>query len=761
MTPPRRPGRPAPCRLNRVEVSVVLSNGRGRLAGLACRVSGGLSLVLVLYTGWHHPPLTLALVAVCVALFWAALWSAHRLLGTRGAGTLALLGLGLGWFAEQMGSSRGWFFGRYTYTEVLGPRLGDVPLAIPLMWCALALVGYVMASLMLWRTPVHTAPTFRSGLLTAWLAAMVVTAFDLGADPYFVFVLKAWIMQKTDGGWFGETLQGFAGWMAVGLVIVGLFQALAEPRRVPAPTSRAVRHAALLPIGIYASGLVFQLFWGHPVEVRAIAFFAMGLPTLVALVAWWQWSRGPVREAVAPVAEVPLAPMTLQADPLADHAVAALIGPWSEGGAAQGPGARRLAEATRRMAGWTHNGALADAVPDDAPGDPVVNDALRTYLAAGRQLPDWADAAKVERAEAIFMEQGPLSCTLLFCASLPECYVMPHLAEVLHIAGQLEQHTEHRIRQTAAMIFPVMMKGGLMSPDGAGVAQVLKVRLIHATIRHLILRGDPSRVRGRVERQAAPAGGMHAALMAHGWDVERQGLPCNQIELAYTLLTFSYSFLKGLRTMGLGLSPADEEAYLHAWNVMGHVLGVRRELMADTMDEAAALFERIQAQAPAQVGPLDPRPALGAALMQTMARSIALPVVRGLPVPLTRWLIGPAVADAIGVSQHVSWATRLLFTTGRLLLGLVDGLVRLVVPDFSLSRLFTRVLGYHLLIRFLLDQTRPLALPERVLQPMAQVVSGWGHDRRAPGWVNALEDRLTTLGPWRAGAPPGDARSAG
>ena len=120
-----------------------------------------------------------------------------------------------GFIAELIGVHTGLPFGRYTYTEVLGPRLGDVPMAIPLMWFALALIGYVMASLMLWRQPVHANPGFRSGLLTAWLAAMVITAFDLGADPYFVFVLKAWIMQKTDGGWFGETLQGFAGWMAV------------------------------------------------------------------------------------------------------------------------------------------------------------------------------------------------------------------------------------------------------------------------------------------------------------------------------------------------------------------------------------------------------------------------------------------------------------------------------------------------------------------------------------------------------------------
>ena len=39
-----------------------------------------------------------------------------------------LIAVSFGWFAEQMGSSGGWFFGQYTYTDVLGPRLGDVPL---------------------------------------------------------------------------------------------------------------------------------------------------------------------------------------------------------------------------------------------------------------------------------------------------------------------------------------------------------------------------------------------------------------------------------------------------------------------------------------------------------------------------------------------------------------------------------------------------------------------------------------------------------
>jgi hypothetical protein len=432
------------------------------------------------------------------------------------------------------------------------------------------------------------------------------------------------------------------------------------------------------------------------------------------------------------------------ADPLADNAVAALM-PSSAPLDTTG-----LTAATRLMASWTTNGALATWQPQDPGADPQVVQTLQGYLTQGAALPDWVDPHKVARAEQLFMDHGPLSCTLLFCTSLPECYVLPHLAEVLHIAGQLQAHTEHRIRQTAAMVFPVMMRGGLLSADGSGVAQVLKVRLIHATIRHLILRGNPAAVSGRVEPGTGTGTppNLYAALSTHGWDSDAKGLPCNQIELAYTLLTFSYSFLQGMRRLGQRLSRQDEEAYLHTWNVMGHVLGIRRELMAHTMDEAQALFQRIQRHAEAhQVNP-DPRPELGRALINTMARTIELPVVRHIPVPLTQWLIGAKTARAIGVTQHVPWLTRATFWLGLGLTRAVDAAVQLLVPRFSLARLLTRIVGYHLLTRFLLDQTRPLNLPEHLLTPLHQTVAAWGEDPQALGWVNRMEDRCTTAGQW-------------
>jgi len=467
----------------------------------------------------------------------------------------------------------------------------------------------------------------------------------------------------------------------------------------------------------------------------------------------------------------------LQADPLADQTVAAILGEWPTGVAHEtAPQWERIRTVNILLDQWVDNASLAWwTAPRGAVRGTVGNreieghvddamaDALNHYIQAAQVLPPWADAAQIERAEELFMEHGALSCILLFCSSLPECYVVPDLSSVLHATGQLEQNTEYRIRSTAAMIFPVMMHGGLAA-RGAGIAQVLKVRLIHAMARNLILHGSPQEMvrgvqaghDGIIEAKPLPAatGGrsvMYQTLFAHGWNTARDGLPCNQEELAYTLLTFGYVFLRSLRRLGIGLPRADEEAYLHAWNVVGHVLGIERALMVHTMDEGKALMAAMQARGRAQPVAPDPRPALGQALMQTMAAALPWKIVKPFPPLMTRYLCGRATAHDLGLlAQPAPWLSVALFWAVLLVARALDTIARLIVPQFSLVRALTRVLGYHFMSRVLMSQTRPLQLPTGLLSQVDALVHGWSDDARAPRWLNRLEDRLTTRGTWSA-----------
>lgn len=453
-----------------------------------------------------------------------------------------------------------------------------------------------------------------------------------------------------------------------------------------------------------------------------------------------------------------------QADPLADQTMADILGTWpvlpdtasaTERAAAPAEQWRRIAEVNRMITSWQSNADVAHwQVPPES--SPEVAQALQHYLASAQALPSWADPAKLARAEELFMDYGALSCVLLFCSSLPECYVIPDLSAVLQASGQLEQHAEYRIRVTAAMIFPVMLQGGLTTAQGSGVAQVLKVRLIHATIRHLILRASPEAALqashdGVIPALAGPAPqDMPHAMYAMGWNIPADGLPCNQEEMAYTLLTFGYVFLRSLRRLNLGLLPADEEAFLHAWNVVGHLLGIERSLLVDSMDDSARLLARIQAAGRAHPYLPDPRPALAQALMQTMENVIPVRLLRPFPVLMTARLCGDTTMQALGLMGRANGLSRLAFALLMGLTGLVDSVVRRVLPEFSISRFITRVLGYHFMAKVLMDQTRPLQLPDRLLNQMGAAMDGWSDDPKAPQWLNTLEDRWTTRGSWRA-----------
>jgi putative membrane protein len=238
-----------------------------------------------------HSDTTLMLIAGSIVMFACCWTSAIHLLGARAALRFVVIGVALGWLAEELGATRGWFFGSYVYTDVLGPRLGAVPVIIPLMWFALAYIAYVIANLIVWQSPSDGAAPWLQSLTMSLLAAMIVTAYDLGADPYMVFTLKAWIMTMKDGWWFGETLEGFFGWTFVAFVIIFIFR-LGLRARAPVAALPVARRHALVPLAIYGGNMAFQVCLGSPVETRTIALFAMGIPLFAALCGFHRWPAG-------------------------------------------------------------------------------------------------------------------------------------------------------------------------------------------------------------------------------------------------------------------------------------------------------------------------------------------------------------------------------------------------------------------------------------------------------------------------------------
>jgi hypothetical protein len=313
----------------------------------------------------------------------------------------------------------------------------------------------------------------------------------------------------------------------------------------------------------------------------------------------------------------------------------------------------------------TANELLKQLIRNDQLAPDTLPDPLREYLVRTEFPPSWADPDLVHQGEALFGRYGPQMVVSLFCGALPTSYAAAKGVQVIHLTARLVTDPFRRIMETAQMLVDVLAPGGL-EPGGTGIRSAQKVRLIHAAVRHLILESGK-------------------------WNPE-WGHPINQEDLAGTLVDFSYAVLVGLEKLGGTLSPREQEAYLHCWKVVGHVMGLEPDVLPEDMVDCAALAEVIQRrhfraspegqeltraliQMAEHVTPGDLFDGIAASLMrhilgEEIANMLAVP-----PADWTRHLIGPLAmlnkaTDELG--DHSKVVARISELFGR---KLVEGMV--------------------------------------------------------------------------------------
>ena len=211
---------------------------------------------------------------------------AHAWYALGGRHTLAFFGLSaaISWVYEEVGVATGMVFGAYHYTNYLGPRLGDVPLLIPLAWFMMIYPSYVIANLALERRATGTPDGVGRLIRLATASAIVMTLWDLVIDPILSGPsVRAWVWE-TAGPYFGIPIHNYAGWLLTTFTVYLAYRAL-EQRFAPAPLGPVDARVAAVPLATYGVMLVSNLLSGvAPAGLEFIGPVAMGLP--VAIAAW-------------------------------------------------------------------------------------------------------------------------------------------------------------------------------------------------------------------------------------------------------------------------------------------------------------------------------------------------------------------------------------------------------------------------------------------------------------------------------------------
>ena len=266
------------------------------------------------------------------------------------------------------------------------------------------------------------------------------------------------------------------------------------------------------------------------------------------------------------------------------------------------------------------NSLMKNLVTNEFPEPETLPPIVRDYLLQTDQLPQWADPKLIESGEQVFWRFGSKIILILHGYSLPFDYLGKKGVQVLALTTRLVSNPTRRITEVAQFLVDVLQPGGLTTAGGRGRRSIQKVRLMHGAVRRLAL-GSPN--------------------WNKDWDV-----PINQEDLAGTLMSFSWVVLDGLEKMGVSLSEADREGYLHCWLVAGELLGIRHELLPKSVESARELTAAVARR---QFGPSEEGKAMTHALTESMANILPGDVFHHAIPLLIRYFLGEERAGWLGI----------------------------------------------------------------------------------------------------------------
>ncbi|MFJ3704331.1 MULTISPECIES: oxygenase MpaB family protein [Streptomyces] len=264
----------------------------------------------------------------------------------------------------------------------------------------------------------------------------------------------------------------------------------------------------------------------------------------------------------------------------------------------------------------TAGAPLPDGLPDVA----------REYLEVTGAPPAWVDWGEMERARLFFIDNNVHISTALSFASMPACYVVPHVAKLLSATHGLD-YPSKRMAETGQFTVHLMQPDAFEA-GGRFIPAAQKVRLLHASIRHHLRREER-------------------------WDTTALGTPICQEDMIGGQMFFSMLVLDSLHRLGIHMSEEGARAYYYAWRVVGAMLGVDQDAVPRTLDEARGFLDLYMLR---HMGPSPEGAHLTRQLIDLYEEVVPGTFFDPVVSALIRHLVGDTCGDWLGVPR-TSWDT--------------------------------------------------------------------------------------------------------
>jgi hypothetical protein len=266
-------------------------------------------------------------------------------------------------------------------------------------------------------------------------------------------------------------------------------------------------------------------------------------------------------------------------------------------------------------------------------------DVAREYLNETSTPPAWVDWGEMEKARLFFIDNNVHISTALSFASMPACYVVPHVAKLLSATHSLK-YPSKRMAETGQFTV-YLMQPGAFEAGSRFIPAAQKVRLLHASIRHHLKREDR-------------------------WDTAALGTPICQEDMIGGQMMFSIQVLDALHRLGIHMSNEGAEAYYYAWRVVGAILGIDQDHVPKDLQAAREFSDLYMTR---HMGPSEEGTRLTRQLIDLYEEVVPGTFFDPIVSALIRYLIGDTCADWLQVPR-TTWDT--VVKAAPALLGLLE-----------------------------------------------------------------------------------------
>ncbi|WP_460800417.1 oxygenase MpaB family protein [Microbacterium sp. GXF6406] len=271
------------------------------------------------------------------------------------------------------------------------------------------------------------------------------------------------------------------------------------------------------------------------------------------------------------------------------------------------------------MAAWVNNN---DPIPASFPAE------LSAFLQQTTQLPPWADRTKL-RLAADFNRRRDLYLFMIYGigGGIMSTFIPREAKSVYWSKGGADM--QDRAAKTFTFGYD-LTDINAYEPGGQMIVTGNKTRMVHSAVRHLLPRSP------------------------HWKAVADETIPISNMDILVTFHSTGTFAHKKMKEWGIRMTPAEEEAFLHHWQVALHLLGVQDQYIPATWADAHAQSD--QALTPI-LSPTMEGKALTEVLLGLTAQ-IDRGVTRGFLNEFARYQLGHDVGDWLGLKRdYISAAT--------------------------------------------------------------------------------------------------------